>query len=494
VYHDAGWRGIHPRRDSVSTVKAQKDAVALMDSDLITGLIEYASGFPGESMPESVSLKAKELLIDTLGCVYAGNQAQGIKELLDAIRFFGGNPQATVIGFGEKTSAPQAAFINSVMAHARDYDDTHDDALNHGCVTIVPAMIAVCETLAYEDAATKISGREFLAALAIGLDVSNRLGMAFIRHLHTGWLPTTLWGPFGCAAACGRLMGFDKAAMERAFGIAYSQIHGNRQTLIDGALTKRVQPGFSAEAGVKSVFMARAGITGARNIVSGDYGIAALYTNGTVDKSYLTDGLGEVFETMNVSLKPYPSCRCTHPVIDAVKRMRDESGLKADDIGRGEIKLPPKGMGQVGKPFVIRGNPTMDAQFSAQYTAALAMLNDTLSIDDFSAESVSTRKEEVELARRFKPMEAFHNSSGLTPVEVSVELKNGTILCEKVDKPTGSGDNPMTHDQMVFKFRDCLRHAAIDFSDERISVVMDLLMKIHETEDVVKLFNTIVNT
>lgn len=105
-----------------------------------------------------------------------------------------------------------------------------------------------CDTTACIAAGSSADGgKEFLAALAVGLDVANRLGMAFGPFLHTGWLPTTLWGPFGAAVACGRIMHLDEDQMMNAAGLAYSQIHGNRQALVDGSLAKRIQPAFSAQ-------------------------------------------------------------------------------------------------------------------------------------------------------------------------------------------------------------------------------------------------------
>ncbi|MCF8039286.1 MAG: MmgE/PrpD family protein, partial [Desulfohalobiaceae bacterium] len=198
--------------------------------DTIDPLVHHAATFKPDEIPAEVLKKTKDLFQDTMGCILSGSGAQGIRELKEVVHFWGGNPQATIFSYPDKTSAPSAAFLNSVMGHANDYDDTHDPALNHGCVTLVPALLAACEALSPSLKRSfnresvpfrKISGQEFLAALAVGLDVSNRLGMAFIPFLHVGWLPTTLWGPFACAAACGRLLGLTVDKMHHAFGLAY---------------------------------------------------------------------------------------------------------------------------------------------------------------------------------------------------------------------------------------------------------------------------------
>ena len=133
------------------------------------------------------------LFQDTVACILAGSTADGVQAIRDSFLLWVGNPQATVLGFGDKISASSAAFINDVMGHARDFGYTHDAAMHHGCVTIIPALLAISEIIASESRSAddafprrRVSGREFIAALAVGLDVVNRIGLAFIPYLHTG--------------------------------------------------------------------------------------------------------------------------------------------------------------------------------------------------------------------------------------------------------------------------------------------------------------------
>jgi 2-methylcitrate dehydratase PrpD len=467
--------------------------------DSIFPLVEYTATTSSEDVPEEILQITKNLFFDTMGCILSGSSAKGINELKKSITFWGGNKQATIFSFNDKTSAPFAAFLNSAMGHANDYDDTHDGALNHGCVTLVPALLATCEALnSSNDTDTlewtstkKISGKEFIAALAIGLDVSNRLGMAFIPYLHVGWLPTTLWGPFGCAAACGRLLGLDIEKMYNAFGLAYSQIHANRQGLVDGVLSKRVQPGFSASAGVQAAFFAGGNITGAKNIIDGDFGLKALYSNGQIDRKYISEDIGIFFETSNVSIKPYPCCRCSHPVIDAALSLKKEHDISWQDIENGTIYLPPPSMGQIGNKFTIRDNPTVDAQFSAQYTAALAFISGWPKMDDFTKERIFSQKPIVKLASRFEVVEFEKDNSGLTPVDMTIALKNGKTFQTRIDKPKGSKSNPLSQEELLLKFSDCLDHSIKTYSENDRGKILDSidgLLLLDDINDLIKLF------
>ncbi len=471
-----------------------------MKKDSIYPLVRHAANITVDDIPDDILNYTKDLFLDTIGCILAGSSADGVKNLRNIIDFWGGNRQAKILSFDDKTSAPFAALLNSVMGHARDFDDTHDGAVNHGCVTIVPALLAVCEALSSgavsalpnTNLPNKISGADFIAALAVGLDVSNRLGMAYIPYLHVGWLPTTLWGPLGSAAACGRLMRLDEIKMHHAFGIAYAQIHANRQALVDGALAKRIQPGFSSSAGVQSAFFAANDITGAKNIIDGDFGISTLYTAGKVDSKHLTENLGKFFETSNVSIKPYPCCRCTHPLIDSVIAMQKKYNIEWQEIKEGTIYIPPTSMGQIGNVFQIRKNPTVDAQFSAQYTAALTFINGGgPKLQDFEEINVMSRKEIIELASRFKVIEFEKSVSGLTPVKLHINLKTGKTLKIRIGDIKGSSTNPLTHEELILKFNDCLDNSIKKYSNKKrknIIKAINNIMAIEDMSELIKIF------
>ena len=459
-------------------------------TDRIDPLVRHAAEFPGDGIPKPVLEHASRLLLDTLGCIIAGSSAEGITELRDTLLVWGGNPLAHTLCYGDLTSPTGAAFLNSVMGHARDYDDTHDEALNHGCVTLVPALMATCEALAADDASSRsISGLDFVAALALGLDISNRLGLAFIPYLHVGWLPTTLWGPIACAAACGRLLGLDIEAMHHAFGIAYSQIHGNRQALADGALAKRMQPGFSASAGVQAAFFAHRGLTGGRRIVDGEFGIPALYTQGRIDANRLSQGLGETFETSRVSIKPYPSCRCTHPVIDAALELREQYGITPGDVAGGTIRLPPPSMGQIGSPFRVRENPTVDAQFSAQYTAALSLTEGRPAIRHFHPDFVTSRRDLHELGAGFEVVEFEKHRATLVPIELELKLRSGLSHKTRVEQPKGGPDNPLSLEELLAKFEDCLDNSTKEYSRETRARIVDNALGATDLSDIGELLS-----
>jgi len=461
-------------------------------------MVQDAATKTVDEIPNHAINKAVDLFVDTIGCIFAGTNAEGISKLKNTILYWGATPHATVLVSGEKTSAPSATLINSAMGHARDFDDTHDLAANHGSVVVVPALLATAEacsrgnkTAANPFRVEQVSGKALIAALSVGLEVTNRLAMAFAPYLHAGWLPTTLWGPFGAAAACGRILHLNNEQMHNAFGLAYSQIHGNRQALLDGALAKRIQPGLSAASGLQSAFLAANGITAARNIISGDFGIPVLYTEGKMDNRYIDTGLGFFEETMNISIKPYPSCRCTHAVVDAVLDIKKQRNLSWQDIESGEIYLPPNSMAQIGQPFTIRDNPTVDAQFSAQYVAALVFICGKPRIADFHTDNVTSRKDIIQLASRFTPIEFEERTVEIGLAELTITMKNGQHLHSRIEKTKGSPSNPLTTEEQELKFMDCLDNSGNTYSNKIKNSLLSTTRDIVNCDDVARFVDLI---
>jgi 2-methylcitrate dehydratase PrpD len=218
-------------------------------------------------LPASAVESARRDILDTFGCMLGGSGSPGIDELFAVIARWGGREESRVLLRAIRLPAPQAALLNASMGHALDFDDTLDTGGSiHPGVSVLGSVLAVCDSLG------GVSGRDVLLAVALGLDVSCRIALACA--LDRGWHRTAAMGVFGATAAAGKLIGLTPEQMLAAFGIAYSHAAGNRQCILDGALTKRLQAGQAASAGVFSALLAQTGFTGARNIFNGRFGCA----------------------------------------------------------------------------------------------------------------------------------------------------------------------------------------------------------------------------
>jgi 2-methylcitrate dehydratase PrpD len=261
-----------PGSASDTCSRAAHQFVAAAGEDFATVLARFARGVSLQDLSASVIAAAKVNIFDTLACAAAGSSAPAVVETRELAVQWGGAPQAMILAFGDKVPAHHAAWVNGTMAHACDYDDTHDAAVLHAGVSVVPAALAAAELRG------GAQGADFIVGVAAGLETICRLGVATrIGIIESGFIYTPLFGHFAATVAAGRVLGLDAAQMMNALGIVYSLVAGNHQVTRDGALTKRMQPGFAAQSALLSVQLAQRNVRGAQATFEGADGFLRVY-------------------------------------------------------------------------------------------------------------------------------------------------------------------------------------------------------------------------
>lgn len=434
-------------------------AVPTIARDLAADLAAFAAAVDVTALDASVLSAAKTNILDTLACALAGSSAPGIAELRDVVGSWGGAPQADVWVFGGRLPAHHAAWLNSGMAHARDYDDTHDAAILHAGVSTVPAAIAAGQL------SGAASGADLLAAVVAGLEVTCRLGVAIeVDIIESGFIYSSLLGYFGATAAAGRALGLSAAELTHALGIVYSSVAGNHQVTRDASLMKRLQPGLAAQAAVTAVQLAKRGISGARGVFEGADGFFRVYMHGRADADRVRAGLGSRFELLNLSYKPYPCCRDTHAAIDAVLAVRARLPVPADHVRSIRVGLTAPGYQMVCVPEDVRRAPrtVVEAQFSIPYTVATAWIDGRPGLSNFIEQGIG-RNDVLGLAARVVPYvdEDINRdwSRSVTPARVVVELADGRRVEQRVDFAKGHPNNAMTAEEFAAKSADCASYA-----------------------------------
>ena len=443
--------------------------------DTVERIVDHVTRTQFDDLPEVVVDNAKRFILDSLGVAIAGSSAPGCKEVVELVKLWEGKPEATVLIYGGKVPSPSAAMANSTMMHALDFDDTLDESALHAHVSVLPAAMAMAESVG------NISGADLINAVTLGVDLVCRVGLATKRPL--SWIRTATCGFFGGAAAAGKLMGLNREQMVHALGVTYSQTSGNAQCLVDGGLVKRMQPAFSARAGVLSAFLAQRGITGARHFLEGQYGFFNLYEGGDYDREKLLDELGNRFEGMKLSIKPYPSCRMTHASIDAALSIRKEHEIEPSDIEEIVLHVSKMVYDMVGSEFTIRDNPQVDAQFSIPYTVAAGLVRGDVFLQDFEEASIRDHRvlacaEKVKVVIDPELAERDMMSAHL------VLRAKGKVYSKKIDKMKGNPSNPMSMDECVEKFRKCVLYSQKPISEERVDEILDCLVNFEALKDV----------
>jgi 2-methylcitrate dehydratase PrpD len=276
------------------------------------------------------------------------------------------------VGLSRRYPPQYAALLNGAFAHSMDFDDTHRDGVLHIGASVFSTLLALAEQY-------HASGRDFLRGAIVGYEVAGRLGRAFGESIHrAGFHPTGTTGIFAASAAGAVLLGLKAEELRNCWGINLSQAAGSQQFLRDGSWNKRLHPGFAAHDAIVALSLARAGYRGVEEVFEGEWGYAALYARGNwrPEKAFGKQAGWAELEIMTVGVKPYPCCRYLHPVIDAVVELIQRNEIKASDVRRVQVALPPIAVSLVAEPESIKRRPisVVDGQFSAYFIVAATLV------------------------------------------------------------------------------------------------------------------------
>jgi 2-methylcitrate dehydratase PrpD len=430
------------------TQQPPKDMATAENEDLSFHLCQKIARWRYEVLPPEVLRTLKLLLLDTLGVTAGAATAPGIRELNERLRRWESSGSATGLIGKRRYSPPTAALANGAAAHALDFDDQHDPARAHGSCVILPALLATAEDIG------KVSGRDFLLAFAIGAEMEARLGIACYNSLRRGWHPTMVFGTLAASLGAGSLLKLDPEGLRNAFGMAFHQTSGSAQSMRDGVLSKRLGPGFAARAGVLRAFLAADGLTGTRRTLEGNAGLFSLYERGEVNAGALTEKLGEAWHVPGYSFKPWPGCRCNHTTIGLGIGL-SRQGLRATDVARVEIGLGSLNWLTVGAPYDPAQRSVTHAQFNAAYSFARALTDGRVDLRSFQ---VSTLDDPAILAltARTTVIDDPNVEAASQGACIKVTLRDGKVVQARSDVMKGSPEDPMSEDELVAKFRDCL--------------------------------------
>lgn len=440
-----------------------------------------------EDLPSEAVRATKEHLLDTIGVVVGGSSAPGCKLLLDQMREWGGKEESSVLVYGGKLPAPNAALVNGTMGHARDFDDNHDTIAYKGSVAAVPAALAVAESLS-------ISGKDFITAICLGIDLGCRVGLA-IQPKPTHAFARAL-GCYAAAAAAGKALSLDKEQMHNAMGLAHCEVGVAGISTVAPSLTKRLGVGIAARAGVSAALLARRGYPASRDVFHGPTGYYSLYERQEGDLSELVEGLGRRFEVVRLGMKPYPSCRYTHGAVDAALGIMGENGLEPRDVARVTVRMTPRdyktvgGGGDEAKVETLRRpSGVVDAQFSVFYTVATAIVKGNVLLEQFSEGGLAD-PEILAIAKRITAVvdeTLVVRDRDVQPQSVEIATANGKSYVKQVDYPKGSTQWPMTPEERMNKFWDCIAHAAVPIDRRRAREAVDLIENLERLDSVSRL-------
>lgn len=421
-------------------------------------LAEFVTRTPMAQMPPSALQAAARVALDATGVMRAASGlAAEVQPFIELARE-GGAGAARVLGTTIATRAPLAALANGAMAHALDYEDALDGAPLHPNASLVPAVLALAQ------AHRPVDGRDFLAAIAIGCEVSCRIALCLRQRLEDGgWYPPPILGAFGAVAGAARIAGFTPRQLLDAWSLLLLQnscageIKHDRDTVI-----RAVREAFPAQVAVQAAQLARRGVRGFDAPLEGRDGFFRLFAANRYDEEALFAQLGQRWHVEALSFKPWPSCRGTHAAIECALALRE--AMASDPAGIHHIHIEGcEVQRMLAEPVERKRAPqtAIDAKFSLPFTVASALVAGRVDLDSFAAPALRDGRV-LALAQRatFMLREDWGPDRAASGA-VQVVLADGRRMRREVLEPLGAPARPLEEAALVAKFVDCAGRAAV---------------------------------
>jgi len=457
------------------------------DFPQVRGLTNYVGKFVVETryedIPAAIIELGKKSILDGLGLALAGSRAQTgtiCRRYLEHLGVCGG--KATIVGTGLKTSPRFAAWTNGTSIHADDFDDTQLSAakdrvyglLVHPTVSVLPAIFALAE-------GKGVSGREFMLAYHLGVDVECKIAEAISpRHYQDGFHSTGTCGPFGSAAACAKLLRFDLSKILNSFGLVASQSGGLRENF--GTMTKPFQAGHAAESGVASAELVGLGWSAAEQILEAERGFFHAF-GGTFDLSAILDRLGKpwTFASPGISLKPYPSGSLTHPAMTELARL-----IRANNFQAAQVEKLDVGANHNMTTTLLHHQPKtgLEAKFSMEFCLAILLLRGKAGLSEFT-DQVVQRTDVQEMIHRinfYVDPEAERAGYDKMTSLLKIHFKDGRVIAGRADFGKGSPADPMTFEEAATKFRGCADYA--EWPKTKTEKIIDFVKALESAKNV----------
>lgn len=399
-----------------------------------------------DQIPGTVLDRTEDLFLDWIGSALASQGARPIP-LFEryAERMGPAEGAAKILVSGRGTSAYFAAFVNGASSHLVEQDDLHNSSVLHPATVVFSAVLAAAQDL-------NKSGKDLLLASVAGYEAGIRIGEFLGRSHYRIFHTTATVGTLAAAVGVGKLLGFDKEQFVNLLGNAGTQAAGLWEFLRDAADSKQLHTAKAAADGLLAAYMTDDGLTGARNILEGEQGMAAGMSSDA-DPTKLSDRLGTRWALVETSFKFHASCRHTHPAADALLHLMQREGLRHDQIAKVVTRVHQGAIDVLGR--VVKPTTVHQAKFSMGAVLGLIAVHGSAQLIEFR--DLALTDTEVDAFREKVSMELDPEVDGAYPARwlgrVIVTTTDGRTLSAAIDEPKGDPGNTLSRPELEDKFQ-----------------------------------------
>jgi len=439
-------------------------------------LAQFAATLDYDAIPAHVRDYCKNVLLDTIACAVAGHQGEETGQIAALASGLGQSSESSVIG-GDRLSLAGATLLNGFLVTAVTMCDAHRPTLTHVTPEVVPAALAIAER-------DNRSGRDLLVALAAGFEVTPRVGIGgdYPAMRARGWHGPGIFGPFGAAAAVGRLRGFDAETMAKAFGLAGSQAAGTFAAW--GTPTVKFHQCRGALSGLMAALLAEQKFLATTEFLTAkDGGLYNSYSNGG-KPDLATAELGTRWELEQIALRLWPSASSIQGMNTALFDLIEQNDIDPAKVKQLRVRLSPPVFELHGK--LAKYKAKFDALISAHYTAAVILHDRQLTLAQFEP----ARYDDPKLRRAAAEQVEIKPDGALTGIEamVEIEMADGKTLSARCTHPRGSAENPLTWTQIEGKLR---AYAAGVLASDDVDAVVGMVRRLEDLGSVRQLMDAL---
>ncbi len=439
-----------------------------------------------ENFDKDTLQNAKDRIIDTVGCLIGGAGDPSNPEFVELVKDYGGKEEATILMYGYKVPASNAAMANCIFCRSFDYEPVSPvveglTAPGHVSSSTVMTAVSMSE-------ATGASGRELITALLLGDDLASRLIVTSAPCLPLGWDGNGTANTLGTTAIAGRLLGLNESQIRNAFGLAMNQLSGSAQNIWEGNTAFKLPTGLAARNGIFSAQLAGVGWTAPKDALLGNFGYYALYTDGIRNEELLTKDIGIKYWS-DRTFKPYPCCRGNHGYIDCALEITNNNSIQADDIKEVTIYMPSSQFTLfLAQPWEIGNFPHGNAIFNYRFSVATALIKKSVKPEYFTTEAIHSPEtnsfiNKINLAESPK--------EGMDTV-LKVVMKDGREYTAESQIPKGDmTGNPLSRDEIVAKFMGNVKFAN-NHIQENADKLLALLEKLEDLDNIDEIIRLLV--
>jgi 2-methylcitrate dehydratase PrpD len=402
---------------------------------------------PARERAKELRDTAEKLLVDIAGLCVAARKTDYV---LAAVKSWESSSMCTAIGHSRALDSAGAAFVNGTAAHGEDFDDTFEGGPVHAGAVVVPAVLAIAER-------EKLAGRDALAGIAVGCELVCRASLVAPKRIHkAGFHPTAVLGALGAAAGIATALRFPERQFVDALGVVGSMASGIIEYLAEGAWTKRMHPGWAAQAGIRAADLARHGFVGPRTVLEGTHGFYYAFAHlkeGEGDWAKLTDGFGEEWVANGIAFKPYACGTMTQPYVDCARRLARK--VAVEDIVEVVCEAAEGTVHRLWEPLAAKQSPpnAYAGKFSTPYCVAAGFILGHAGLEAFTEERVRDPRLRALAGKVRYEIDPDNPYPDRFTGHVRVRLKDGKVLEERQSHLRGGVEEPLTRADIEEKFR-----------------------------------------